>query len=165
MDTDEELTAPDSAPSFFVPHFAGVDATKHETLTEQALEMLIQTYSPDLGARFQMADASYLEALQSNIYEAIDRRLSLVQQWVTVNIERFPKENPDICNLVAELDAAGLAMRAAVRLCASECSNCRLLCLRAHGHSGKHKCGTDHRCVFDCELSGALERSEPCGLP
>jgi hypothetical protein len=150
---------------FFVPKFSGKDVSENEALAEQALEALVQTCGLAPSNRFQMADATYLEDLQSGINAALDTRLALVQQWMTVNVERFPPGNQDIRNLIGRFNTAALAMRAAARLCSSGCSNCQLLCLRTHRHSGDHSCGTDHRCVFDCAVSEEHVQREACGLP
>lgn len=165
MDTDEELPTSDHMPSFFVSDFASGDASETETLTEQALEALVHACGPASRIQPSTTDSAYLEALQKSIYEALDERLALVQRWITENVERFPPGNQDIRNLTGKLNSAALAMRAAVRLCSSGCSDCQLLCLRAHRHSGEHSCGTDHHCVFDCEVSEGHAQHEPCGLP
>lgn len=166
MDTDEELPTSDHMPSFFVPEFSSADVTENEASAEQALETLVRTCEPATDTRFRMTDGEYLEALQKSIYGALDERLALVQQWLTVNIERFPQANQDVRNVIGKLNTAALAMRTAVRLCSAGCSSCQLLCLRTYRHSGEHNCGTNHQCVFDCEVAeGHGQTDEPCGLP
>ncbi|KEP46676.1 putative cytochrome P450 family protein, partial [Rhizoctonia solani 123E] len=165
MDTDEELPTPNQMPPLFVPEFSGANATENEVLAEQALQSLIHICGPAVHTRYQIPDTSYIEVLQTRLHEILDERLSLVQRWTGVNIERFPAGNQDIRNLTAKLNTAALAMRAAVKLCASGCSECRLLCLRAHRHSGEHSCGTNHRCVASCEVAEEHSQREPCGLP
>ncbi|CAE6496426.1 unnamed protein product, partial [Rhizoctonia solani] len=165
LDTDEEFPSPDHMVPFFVPEFSGANAAENETFAEQALLSLVQSCGQDIPARYQVPDGSYVETLQNTIYGILDRRLALVQQWMVANIERFPSGNQDIRNLSSKLDAAALAMRTAVRLCSSGCSGCQLLCLRAYRHSGDHDCGTNHQCVFDCEVSEEHSRRTACGLP
>ncbi|KAG8713462.1 hypothetical protein FRC11_012069, partial [Ceratobasidium sp. 423] len=123
MDTDEELPTPSHMPPLFVPEFSGANTAENEVLAEQALRSLIHTCGPAMHTRYQMPDASYVEALQTRLYEILDQRLSLVQQWVSVNIERFPSGNQDIRNLTGKLNTASLAMRTAVQLCSSVCSD------------------------------------------
>ena len=165
MDTDEELPTPNRMSPLFVPDFSDANAAENEVLAEEALHSLIQTCGPAVHTRYHMPDATYVEALQNRLNEILDERLSLVQQWTSVNIERFPSGNQDIRNLAGKLSMAGLAMRTAMRLCSSGCSECRLLCLRAYRHSGEHSCGTDHRCVASCEVFEEHSQREPCGLP
>lgn len=163
MDTGEELCKQDHMPSFFVPGFAG-DAMGGETLAEKMLETLIRTYRPSPDTRFQMAEPSYVRVLQTKVNEALDQRLALVQRWIAANIKQLPQENQLILNIVEKLNAATLGIRAATRLCSSGCPSCQLLCLRPHGHSGEHKCGTDHRCVLDCKVGVGNDQRERCVL-
>ncbi|CUA74082.1 E3 ubiquitin-protein ligase TRIP12 [Rhizoctonia solani] len=165
LDTDEELPISDQIPPFFVPEFSGSNVAENETLAEQALYSFVQSYGQAVSTRHQVPDASYVEALQNALYGVLDQRLARVQQWMAVNIERFPPGNQDIRNLTSKLDAAALAMRTAVQICSSGCSSCQLLCLRAHRHSGDHDCGTSHQCVFDCEVSEDHTQRAACGLP
>ncbi|KAJ1300982.1 hypothetical protein OPQ81_003406 [Rhizoctonia solani] len=164
MDTDEEFPTPSHIPPLFVPEFSGANAAENELLAEQALQSLIHTCGPAMHNRYKMPDASYVEALRNLLYEILDEPLSLVQQWMSVNIERFPSGNQDIRNLTGKLNTASLAMRTTVRLCSTVCSECQLLCLRAYRHSGEHSCGTDHRCVSPCEVAEEHSQREPCGL-
>ncbi|KAG8713463.1 hypothetical protein FRC11_012070, partial [Ceratobasidium sp. 423] len=115
MDTDEEFPIASQMPPFYVPEFSGANSAENEALAEQALHSLVQSCSQAISARHQMPDTSYVEDLQNNLYESLDQRLALVQQWMTVNTERFPSSNQDIRNLTSKLDAAALAMRTAVR--------------------------------------------------
>ncbi|KAF8690053.1 hypothetical protein RHS03_09010, partial [Rhizoctonia solani] len=117
MDTDEEFAIPEHMPPLFVPEFSGASTTENESLAEQTLHALIYTCGPPTGTRYQIPDASYVEALQNRLYELLDQRLSLVQQWMSANIERFPSTNQDIRNLAGKLNTASLAMRATVQLC------------------------------------------------
>ncbi|KAH7337773.1 hypothetical protein B0J17DRAFT_573266 [Rhizoctonia solani] len=165
MDADAELDTPEFMPVLFVPEFATENVTESEALAEQALNALVGACEQTLHTRHQIPDSSYAETLQKSIYEALDQRLSLVQKWVSVNIERFPSANQDIRNLITKLHTASLGMRNAVRLCSSGCSRCQLLCLRAYRHSGEHSCGTSHQCIFDCEVADEHSQRELCGLP
>ncbi|KAJ1300985.1 hypothetical protein OPQ81_003409 [Rhizoctonia solani] len=165
MDTDEEFPISNQMPPFFVPEFSGANSVENEVLAEEALQALVQSCGQTIPARYQMLDTSYVETLQNNLYETLEQRLTLIQQWMTANTERFPSGNQDIRNVISKLDAASLAMRSAVRLCSSACSACQLLCLRAYRHTGNHDCGTSHQCVFDCEVSEEHSQRTPCGLP
>ncbi|KDN46510.1 hypothetical protein RSAG8_04163, partial [Rhizoctonia solani AG-8 WAC10335] len=165
MDADAELETPDYMPSLFVPEFATDNVAESEALAEQALRELVQALGQSVHTRHQVPDASYIETLQKSIYKTLDQRLSLVQKWVSVNMERFPSGNQDIRNLTTKLQAASLGMKNTVRLCSSGCSSCQLLCLRAYRHSGEHSCGTSHQCVFVCEVAEEHEKRQPCGLP
>jgi hypothetical protein len=164
LDTNEELPTSGRMPLFFVPELSNGDAAGNEKLLGRTLEALIQTCGPDPDARAHIPDASYLKAVQNGVYEALDKRLDLVQQWITVNVERFTQGNQDIRNLTEKLKAAALSMRAALRLCLHRCSECQLLCLRTYRHSGDHSCGTDHLCASDCEVVEEHSQREPCGL-
>ncbi|KDN38013.1 hypothetical protein RSAG8_09786, partial [Rhizoctonia solani AG-8 WAC10335] len=157
LDTDEELPISDQMSPFFVPEFSGANAAENEILVEQALHSLAQSCGQAVSTRFQVPDVSYIETLQNTLYGVLDQRLALVQQWMAVNIERFPPGNQDLRNLTSKLDAAALAMRTAVQLCSSGCSSCQF--------SGNHDCGTSHQCVFDCEVSEEHTQRTSCGLP
>ncbi|KAG8733017.1 hypothetical protein FRC11_009235 [Ceratobasidium sp. 423] len=165
MDADEDLQSPNHKHSFFVPEFAGENATENKALVERALQSLVQMCHPTLQTRYQIPDASYIEALQNRLYEMLDERLSLVRRWMSVNMERFPSGNQKMRNLTGKLSSAELSMRNAVKLCSYECSDCFLLCLRPSQHSGDHGCGTDHGCVSSCEITEEHLQREGCGLP
>ncbi|KAF8685043.1 hypothetical protein RHS04_00827 [Rhizoctonia solani] len=147
MDADAELETPEFMPSLFVPEFATGNDAESEALAEQSLRALVQACEQIIHTRHQVPDTMFIEGLQTSIYEALDHRLTLVRNWVNVNIERFPQGNQDIRNLTNKLDAASLGMRNAVR------------------HSGEHSCGTNHQCVLDCEVAEEHSQREPCGLP
>ncbi|EUC60521.1 root hair defective 3 GTP-binding protein, partial [Rhizoctonia solani AG-3 Rhs1AP] len=119
LDTDEDLPISDQMPPFFVPEFSGANTAENETLAEQALHSLVRSCGQAISTRHQVPDVSYVESLQNTLYEVLDQRLALVQQWTAVNIERFPSGNQDIRNLTSKLDTAALAMRTAVQLCSS----------------------------------------------
>jgi hypothetical protein len=165
MDTDEELPLPDQDSVFFAIDFAGGDVAENEASAELHLQNIVDSYRSAAGTRHHMADATYIEALQGQIYKSLDQRVGLVRQWAIVNTERFPTGNQDIRNVIGKINGAALAMRTAARLCSSGCSECQLLCLRIHRHTGKHDCGTDHRCVFDCSVSEKHSEREGCGMP
>ncbi|KAH7337761.1 hypothetical protein B0J17DRAFT_664159 [Rhizoctonia solani] len=165
MDTDEELPTSNEMPPLFVPEFSGANAAENEVLAEKALHSLIHTCGPAIDARHRMLDASYIKLLQNRLYETLDQRLSLVQEWMRVNTEHFPSDDQDIHNLTRKFDTAALGMRTAMRLCSLECSLCQLLCLRAYRHSGSHSCGTNHMCILSCEVVEDHSQREPCGLP
>ncbi|CAE6486842.1 unnamed protein product [Rhizoctonia solani] len=165
MNTDEELPASKDIPPLFVPELSEATTADNEVLTEQALHSLIHMCGPASDTRHRTPDATYVKLLQNRLYEILDQRLSLVQQWMRVNIDSSSLDDPDIRNLTGKFDAAALSMRAAVRLCFLECSLCQLLCLRAYSHSGDHSCGTNHMCVLSCEVVEEHSQREPCGLP
>ncbi|EUC59543.1 cytochrome P450 family protein, putative, partial [Rhizoctonia solani AG-3 Rhs1AP] len=100
IDTDEELSTSEQIPALFVPEFSGASLAEDGVLAEQALQSLIHT--------------SYAKALQNRFNEIVDERLSLVQHWVSVNIERFASDNQDILNLTDKLHTAALSMRTAL---------------------------------------------------
>ncbi|CAE6468707.1 unnamed protein product, partial [Rhizoctonia solani] len=179
MDTDEEFPIPEHMPPLFVPEFSGASATENEALAEQTLHALIYTCGPPMHSRYQMPDTSYVEALQNRLHELLDHRLSLVQQWMSANIERFPSGNQDIRNLTGKLNTASLAMRATVRLCnlviiavertTGACRHVRsprstrsgnhVVCRRVMGDGtcAAHLCGQEHNCSHLCEADGICQ--------
>ncbi|KAH7337487.1 hypothetical protein B0J17DRAFT_663174 [Rhizoctonia solani] len=156
--------------AFWVPIFDtgdSGDAFNQQELAEQALAMrkLVEICGTDAENRQQMLDTSYVNTTQKGIHDLLEQRLEFVQQWVTVNTEAFPQDNPHMIELLQNLASAKVSMREATRICASKCHKCNLMCMHVRQHPGEHDCGTDHICIFDCELFGADERREPCGLP
>ncbi|CAE6435374.1 unnamed protein product [Rhizoctonia solani] len=165
LDTNAQLPVSDQMHPFFVSEFSVANEAEKKILAEYALHLLVQSFGQATSTRYQTSDALYVKTLQKALYAALDQRLALVRQWMTMNTEQFPSNNQDIRNLTSKLDAAALAMRASVRLCSSWCSSCQLLCLRVHRHSGGHNCGTNHQCVLDCEISEEHTQRTSCGLP
>ncbi|KAG9125289.1 Vacuolar protein sorting-associated protein 13A [Ceratobasidium sp. 392] len=166
MDTDEELGSGDGGVSFFVPEFTGGTNPENDASVEVTLRALVKPCSRAAGPRQHVLDGSYVEAIQDLIYENLDRRVDCVRDWATANVARFPSTNQDIRNLFSKINSVALAMRAAVRICSATCSNCQLHCLRPHRHADEeHRCGTDHRCVFDCAIAEEHSGRKPCGLP
>ncbi|KDN44291.1 hypothetical protein RSAG8_05555, partial [Rhizoctonia solani AG-8 WAC10335] len=153
--------------TFWVPTFDPEDSPKKETLNEQALSMkrLVDSYEVDPENRQRTRDTEYIETIKKGIYDLLEQRLEFVQQWATVNTEPFPQDNPHIREFLRKLAMAKTTMRDATRICASRCNKCMLLCLNVRHHPGEHNCGTNHACIFDCDLSESNERREPCGLP
>ncbi|CUA74500.1 hypothetical protein RSOLAG22IIIB_11257 [Rhizoctonia solani] len=174
MDTDEDVPTLQNEPVFFVPEIDseekagpgenGGDAPgKEEELAEKALAALIHRSKPPPASRPHMKESEYVEALQECLNESLEHRLGTVEQWIRSNTSHFTLENPELRELNKSLAIMSNAMQAAVKLCHTCCSQCKLLCLRAYRHSGAHQCGTDHRCVFDCEVK-EHEEQPPCGL-
>ncbi|KAL5639869.1 hypothetical protein ACGC1H_006444 [Rhizoctonia solani] len=172
MQTNENLHAGHDHVNltFWVPTFGNSNPeapSTSETLNEQSVSMkqLVDDYGTDLEHRQQIRDSDYVQSIQKRIHDILEQRLELVQQWAVANTETFPQDNPHICEFLQKLVMAKTAMRNATRICASQCSQCMLLCLDVLHHSGEHDCWTNHICIFDCDLSGPNERREPCGLP
>ncbi|CAE6451517.1 unnamed protein product, partial [Rhizoctonia solani] len=175
MQTDEVLRADaqDHANfKFWVPAFGNGESEDSSmkatvTIAERALSMkgLVDSYAIDPESRQRMQDTDYVDATQKSIYNLLEQRLDFVQRWAMVNTETFPQDNTHIREFLRKLAGAGASMRDATRICASQCNKCKLLCLLVRQHSGEHECGTDHDCMFDCELFEPNERREPCALP
>ncbi|KAG8690805.1 hypothetical protein FRC11_009018, partial [Ceratobasidium sp. 423] len=175
MNTDEDIPTLENEPDFFVPEIenqeqagpgdnGGNALDKEEELAEKALTALIHRSKPPPASRPHMKESEYVEALQQGLNDSLDHRLGTVEQWIKSNTNHFTLENPDLRELNKSFTIMSSAMQAAVKLCQACCSQCKLLCLRAYRHSGAHQCGTDHRCVFDCEVKEEHEEQPPCGL-
>ncbi|KEP50719.1 von willebrand factor type A domain protein [Rhizoctonia solani 123E] len=175
MNTDEDIPTLENEPVFFVSEIdnqeqagpgenGGNAPEKEEELAEKALTSLIHRSKPPPASRPYMKESEYVEALQQGLNESLDHRLGTVEEWIKSNTSHFTLENPDLRELNKSFTIMSNAMQAAVKLCQACCSQCKLLCLRAYRHSGTHQCGTDHRCVFECEVKEEHEEQPPCGL-
>ncbi|CAE6454443.1 unnamed protein product [Rhizoctonia solani] len=179
MNTDEDIPTLENEPVFYVSEVdnqepgssqegaANTEADiqlRQEALAEQALAALIQRCKPPPTSRPSILESTYVEALQQWLDESLENRLGRVEQWIKLNISHFTLENPDLRELDNNFKVLSRGMQAAVKLCQACCSTCKLLCLRAYRHSGPHQCGTNHRCVFDCEVTEGHEKQPPCGV-
>ncbi|CAE7065773.1 unnamed protein product, partial [Rhizoctonia solani] len=179
MNTGEDIPTLENEPELFVPEIDnseqggpreqsgenGGDAqAKEEEIAEKALMSLIHSSKPPPSSRPHMKESEYVEALQQCLTDSLDHRLGTVEQWIKLNTGHFTLYNSDLRQLNKSFTIMSKAMQAAVKLCQTTCSQCKLLCLRAYRHSGSHQCGTDHRCVFDCEVTDEHDEKPPCGL-
>ncbi|CAE6525473.1 unnamed protein product, partial [Rhizoctonia solani] len=167
MDTDEDILALENYLVFFVPKFGGAnDSTdntlnehdserKLEEITEAALKTLIETCGPPSESRLHRVDKAYVDDLQNSLDQNLKHRQNRVQLWIQENTKHLAPENAAIRDLNCCFLALTRAMKAAVRLCQSGCSSCDLLCLRPYRHSGEHECGTNHQCIFSCDIKEA----------
>ncbi|KAH7325390.1 hypothetical protein B0J17DRAFT_581710 [Rhizoctonia solani] len=177
MDTNEIIPTLENHLVFFVPRFGGAnDCTedkldehesekKLEEVTETALKTLIETCGPPSESRFHTVEKTYVDHLQKDLYQNLEHRQNQVQLWIQENTKHLAPDNAGIRDLNDRFHALTRAMKAVVRLCQSGCSRCGLLCLRPYRHSGEHECGTNHRCIFSCDIKEAHnEDSTPvCG--
>ncbi|CAE6523134.1 unnamed protein product [Rhizoctonia solani] len=178
MNTDEDIPTLENEPEFFVPELdnqeqgasqqpggdGGEAQEKDEEKAEKALVNLINRAKPPPSSRPHMKEAEYVEALQQALSDSLDHRLGTVEQWIKLNTGHFKLDNPDLRELNKSFSTLSSAMQASIKLCQACCSECKLLCLRAYRHPGPHQCGTDHRCLFDCEVREEHEEQPPCGL-
>ncbi|KDN33971.1 hypothetical protein RSAG8_12942, partial [Rhizoctonia solani AG-8 WAC10335] len=168
-DTDQEMaySYPMSDSVFWVPDDQADSLEANETLMENILEGLTQTYAAYPGQRQIIPEATYISELQDILYAQLDQRVEQVRDWVLINVKRFPRENQDIRNLITAYERTVLRARAGLQLCTSKCSSCHLLCLRPNRHTslGGHDCRTNHACNFNCEVSDRHSSPAPCGLP
>lgn len=166
VDTDEELKLSGEPISFYVPDLVGGSSPENDADIESSLDVLVRFGLSAVGSRQQISDTVFVEALQEEIYKSLERRIDQVRNWATVNVARFPPGNQDVRNLLTKINGAAIAMRAAIRICSAKCSGCQLLCLRPYRHANeRHRCGTNHRCVFDCAIAGEHTEEELCALP
>ena len=125
----------------------------------EALASHLAAWKPD-AARYPSDD------LRLHLNQLVERRIQHVQDWLTVNISRFPGDNADIRQLKRLFDDIETRLRANVQLCSVECSDCRLRCTMNKAHDQlSHDCGTSHRCADACDFSTEHDSPEPCGLP
>ncbi|CAE6534558.1 unnamed protein product, partial [Rhizoctonia solani] len=178
MNTDEDIPTLENEPEFFVPELDNQEQVgseqpgeneseaqeKDEDKAEKALVTLINRAKPPPSSRAHMKEAEYVEALQQALSDSLDHRLGTVEQWIKLNTGHFTLDNPDLRELNKSFATLSSGMQASIKLCQACCSECKLLCLRAYRHPGPHQCGTDHRCVFDCEVREEHEEQPPCGL-
>ncbi|KEP47826.1 von willebrand factor type A domain protein [Rhizoctonia solani 123E] len=169
IDTDQEVAynSPISDSVFWVPNDQPDSLEANETLMENILEKLTQTYATYPGQRQALPDAAYISELQGTLNAQFDQRVEQVRDWMLTNVKRFPRENQDIRNLIATYERTVLRARAGLQLCTSKCSSCHLLCLRPNRHTtlGGHDCRTNHTCSFNCEVFDRHTSPAPCGLP
>lgn len=114
------------------------------------------------------SDGTWREAFVSEVETILFRRASLVRQWFEDNTYKFPKGNPDVSQVQAQMDRSILDMRNDFRVCCSLCRNCYHPCLKLNSHQGQHDCGTSHRCDGLCEYGDEHadfgEENRSCGL-
>ncbi|KAG8718610.1 hypothetical protein FRC09_012400 [Ceratobasidium sp. 395] len=164
LDTDEDLPSMELDVVFFVPDVSGNGGLEDESTIVQLLRDLVAHYNPSIGSRHALGDAEYVDRLQQQLFQVLDRRLEHVRYWIEKNVQRFPATNQDIRNIHGKFDNLALVMRTAVRLCLSTCAECHFQCILPSRHTGPHDCTTGHRCEHLCEVAEDHASPVSCGL-
>ncbi|KAG8732984.1 hypothetical protein FRC11_009539 [Ceratobasidium sp. 423] len=183
MNTDKEIVTLEDEPIFFVPDDQGGESTdtqdhsnashaeykkKQGETMEETLKILVQRCGPSSISRQHGPgpDSTYFETLQKSLNDILDRRFDLVDLWINVNIDGLPADNVELRELARIFDSIKANMRAAVQLCQSSCTSCKLHCMhvQSHSESGEHDCSTDHRCQSHCEVREGHSELPLCGL-
>ncbi|EUC59552.1 hypothetical protein RSOL_318710, partial [Rhizoctonia solani AG-3 Rhs1AP] len=98
IDTDQDIAynSPISDSVFWVPNDQSDSAEANETLMENILEKLTQTYATYPGQRQALPETAYISELQDTLNAQFDQRVEQVRDWMLTNVKRFPRENQDI---------------------------------------------------------------------
>jgi len=128
-----------------------------DTLSSAARDIrfaaLVADYSPK-AERQHVIETDYLDTLNKHLRTIAKIRIRKVQDWVKVNISRFPPEQPDVAKLMTHFETLKKELMQGVKVCGGKCEHCKLLCLGLKHHNGEHNCTTDHRCIHLCALDG-----------
>lgn len=123
-------------------------------------DILLPVLISSFDSAHSREDRRWIYALAEHLQSLADRRYRHVKDWIDDNVARFPSEHADIQNLRRRLNELSRDIRLAVELCALECANCRLFCVKGKRHEGDHDCDTNHYCPYEC----GLDDNKSCGF-
>lgn len=132
---------------------------------ERSLSLLVTAWNM-FDKRADLADREWIEDLDRYLNGLANDRVDRVREWLQANTVRFKTDSPQFEEVRRLQDDLVVSLRANIRLCALQCAECQLLCLRPKHHDGDHDCCTTHHCVRFCQFAEEHGSNlEPCGLP
>lgn len=153
---------PDSSAIFYV--------TRKDIRCEEQERVLTRLFSSfaSFDQRFESDDRHWITMLQGHLDGRARERIARVHEWLRLNMARFQveAESPLFEEVRRLSEDLTISLHSSIQICASQCANCQLCCLRPKYHEGIHNCSTNHSCIRLCEY--AVDHSNdpvPCGLP
>ncbi len=122
---------------------------------------LRESWNPETPRQY-IPDSEWVGSLASYLSGLIDLRVNHVQLWLDSNLARFQGGHAAIEELRRRFDNLVIEMKTNVLLCRTQCSSCRLICIRGRSHDGDHSCQTSHMCAHNCEF--CKDSTKSCGL-
>lgn len=120
----------------------------------------------DYDTRHLVDESTWTTQLAAYLSEMVNLRITHVETWISVNLQRFKTTNANVEVLQREMASATIDMQASVELCKMSCSRCHLLCTLSRRHDPllrPHDCNTNHLCLRSCEfLDDHLGELKPC---
>jgi hypothetical protein len=158
FDSDLVIEGEDTEAQFLL---TGPDV--REAHRERRLETLRESWDKT-NARQRIDDSEWITDLAKYLTYLVELRAARVDKWLKSNTQRFQAGNASIEELRRTFDNAVIDLRASVQLCRSQCSTCKLFCVRGRLHEGSHDCITSHECVHDCIFCQRdFLAAKPCG--
>jgi hypothetical protein len=140
---------------------AGPDAPVEDR--ESCLGTLRESWD-QISSRQHVDDSEWTSDLAQYLVCLVDLRAAHVDKWLKLNVQRFQAGNSSIEELRRTFNNATIDLRAGVQLCGSQCSSCKLFCIRSRLHEGNHNCLTSHECIHDCTFCEQDSlTAKPCG--
>ena len=132
---------------------------------ERSLSLLVATWDM-FDKRSDTFDREWIEDLTRYLDGLANDRVEHVHEWLQANTIRFKTDSPQFEDVRRLMDSLVVSLRTNIRLCALQCAECQLLCLRPKHHDGEHDCSTTHSCTRLCQYDEEHESNpEHCGLP
>jgi hypothetical protein len=130
---------------------------------ELRLETLRESWD-QTKTRQNVDDSEWIVDLAQYLAHLVDLRVVQVEKWLNSNTQRFQARNAGIDELCRTFEGAVADLRASVQLCKSQCTSCKLFCVRSRLHEGSHDCLTNHECIHDCTFCRRdFFTAKPCG--
>ncbi|KZT12602.1 uncharacterized protein LAESUDRAFT_808190 [Laetiporus sulphureus 93-53] len=125
------------------------------------LQQLIGLWD-DLHTRGTIADDEWMAGLIEHLNDLVQRRIDHVNEWLNLNMAKFPSTHADIQMLRRLANNMMIDVKANVQICSLQCAKCHLLCALCRHHDGRHDCQTSHACTRSCEYEDY--EAKGCGL-
>ncbi|KAG8904121.1 hypothetical protein FRB99_002205 [Tulasnella sp. 403] len=107
MDTQSVIKHSDTKTVFFLDN--------DESNRQDALSTILDDWKAEAG-RYSVAD------IRQHLDGLANARLAHVVDWLDVNLNRFPPDNPDIRSLKLDMDRLSETLLTSVQLCLAQCS-------------------------------------------
>ncbi|CAG8444245.1 12971_t:CDS:10 [Acaulospora morrowiae] len=115
---------------------------------------LREYFEKNVYSRGSIPDSEWMVQLDNFFKLIINRRIRRLQEWITKNTSRFPKDHNDVYTINCALNQETSRLNLFWNICRLRCDQCGLSCLKAsrHDDDASHDCMTDHKCHHLCEF-------------
>lgn len=161
LDIDTTIDCPDTSFRLYLSLPQSLQANEREA----ALAELRKTWEK-YEARHQMDENIWINELAAYLNEVVKLRITHVETWISVNLQRFKANNTHVELLQREMASATVDLQANIEICKMTCSNCHLTCTLSRRHDPSqqpHNCNTNHQCPHPCDYaSDHPDEDKPC---
>ncbi|KAF9443582.1 hypothetical protein P691DRAFT_778790 [Macrolepiota fuliginosa MF-IS2] len=161
LDTDTPIDCPDASFRLYLSS-PQIPQTNER---EMVLSELRKTWER-CEMRHQMDENVWVDELAAYLQETVKLRITHVETWISINLQRFKASNTHVELLQREMANATVDLQANIELCKMTCSHCHLACTLSRRHDPSqqpHDCNTNHQCPHPCDYaSDHPNEDKPC---